>query len=186
MGFEVIEATQPIKIGDTWAGTFYFESQPPYTIPVESNRGGYDASGDTFPAAGGSGTAGAILAGDLFEITAPGTVGGTAVAIGDEILALVNTPGATAANWQVINKTAIDVTTDDWILTFKEGDEVIIVLSTDNGGLVVDNTNEIAYSIGSADSAQFTPRKIYGELRNESSKQTLFGINATITSSANE
>lgn len=66
---------------------------------VFSNRGGYDASVNLFPSTGGRGTAGDILLGDRYTITVPGTLGGTAVIAGQEIWALVNTPGQTAGNW---------------------------------------------------------------------------------------
>jgi hypothetical protein len=71
-------------------------------VGLLDDRGSYDASVNTFPAAGGSGTAGAILKGDLWYISVAGTLGGTAVAIGDSVRALVDTPAQTAANWSVL------------------------------------------------------------------------------------
>ncbi len=52
------------------------------------DRGSYDASVNTFPAAGGSGTAGAIMKGDIWYISVAGSLGGT--------------PGQTATNWSVL------------------------------------------------------------------------------------
>jgi len=66
-------------------------------------RGAYDASVNTFPAAGGSGTAGAILKGDMWIISVAGTLGGTAVQIGDSVIASVDTPAQTASNWNILN-----------------------------------------------------------------------------------
>lgn len=63
------------------------------------DRGNYDASSNLFPAAGGSGTAGAVLKGDLWTISVGGTLGGVAVTVGDVVRALVDTPGQTASNW---------------------------------------------------------------------------------------
>lgn len=66
-------------------------------------RGGYDASVNTFPASGGSGTAGAVLKGDMWIISVAGTLGGTAVQVGDSVIANVDTPAQTAGNWNVLN-----------------------------------------------------------------------------------
>jgi len=66
-------------------------------------RGGYNASVNTFPASGGSGTAGAVLKGDMWIISVAGTLGGTAVQVGDSLIASVDTPGQTAGNWNVLN-----------------------------------------------------------------------------------
>jgi len=66
-------------------------------------RGGYNASGNTYPTTGGSGTEGAILKGDLWIISVAGTLGGVAVQVGDAIVALVDTPGQTSTNWNSLN-----------------------------------------------------------------------------------
>jgi hypothetical protein len=66
-------------------------------------RGAYDASGGGYPTTGGSGTAGAILKGDMWVISVAGTLTGGAIQIGDSLIANVNTPGQTAANWNTLN-----------------------------------------------------------------------------------
>jgi hypothetical protein len=66
------------------------------------DRGNYDASGNTFPASGGSGAAGAIKQGDLWYISVAGTLGSVAVGVGDTVRALADTPGQTAGNWAVM------------------------------------------------------------------------------------
>jgi hypothetical protein len=66
-------------------------------------RGGYDASGNTYPVAGGSGTAGAVLKGDMWIISVDGTLGGEAVQVGDSIIANVDTPAQTASKWNHLN-----------------------------------------------------------------------------------
>src|ERR1035437_7948374 len=66
-------------------------------------RGGYDASVNTYPAAGGSGTAGAVMKGDMWVISVAGTLGGVAIQVGDSIIANVDTPGQTAGNWNTLN-----------------------------------------------------------------------------------
>lgn len=65
------------------------------------DRGNYDASGNVFPSSGGSGTAGAILKGDVWTISVAGTLGGTSVSPGDTVRALVDTPGSTSSNWAI-------------------------------------------------------------------------------------
>ena len=66
-------------------------------------RGGYDASPNTYPATGGSGTAGAVMKGDMWVISVAGTLGGNAIQIGDSIIANVDSPGQTAGNWNTLN-----------------------------------------------------------------------------------
>ncbi len=66
-------------------------------------RGAYNASVNTFPASGGSGTAGAIMKGDMWVVSNAGTLGGTAVQVGDSLIANVDTPGQTAGNWNILN-----------------------------------------------------------------------------------
>ncbi len=69
--------------------------------------GGWDASGGTYPATGGTGAAGAIAKGNLWYITVAGTLPtGQVVEIGDTILALIDNPGQTQGNW-LINQTNI-------------------------------------------------------------------------------
>lgn len=65
-------------------------------------RGAYDASGDTYPAAGtGSGAAGAIRAGDHYYLSVGGTLNGDEWNAGTMLWALVNTPGQTNSNWLI-------------------------------------------------------------------------------------
>lgn len=66
-------------------------------------RGGYDASTNLFPSTGGSGASGAVLKADVYIITVAGTLGGVAVVPGDEVIALIDTPGQTAANWSLLS-----------------------------------------------------------------------------------
>lgn len=70
-------------------------------VGLVDDRGNYNASGNTFPASGGSGTAGAVLKGDLWTVSVGGTLGGVAVTAGDLVRALVDAPGQTAGNWAV-------------------------------------------------------------------------------------
>lgn len=79
--------------------TFVAASVAAATVGLWDDRGDYDASGNVFPSSGGSGSAGTILKGDIWNISVAGTLGGKAVNIGDTIRALVDTPGSTSSNW---------------------------------------------------------------------------------------
>lgn len=68
-------------------------------VGMFDDRGNYDASGNVWPSSGGSGTAGAVLKGDVWRISVAGTLGGNAVDVGDSIRALTDAPGQTASNW---------------------------------------------------------------------------------------
>ncbi len=70
-------------------------------VGLVDDRGNYDASGNVFPSSGGSGTAGAVLKGDLWTISVAGTLGGHPVTAGDLVRALTNTPGQTDVNWAI-------------------------------------------------------------------------------------
>lgn len=66
------------------------------------DRGNYDASVNAYPSSGGSGSAGAILKGDVWTISVAGTLPtGITVSPGDTVRALIDTPSNTQANWAV-------------------------------------------------------------------------------------
>lgn len=71
-------------------------------VGLLDDRGSWDASGNTFPNAGGSGAGGAIKKGDLWFISVGGNLGGEVVTIGDSVRALTDNPGQIAANWNII------------------------------------------------------------------------------------
>jgi hypothetical protein len=94
-------AVTPLSLAesDVYAEKTYVDE---LVVGVLRDRGNYDASGNTFPASGGSGAAGAIKKGDLWYISVAGTLGSAAVAVGDTVRALADTPGQTAGNWAVM------------------------------------------------------------------------------------
>jgi len=69
-----------------------------------SDRGTYNASGNAYPTTGGSGLAGAIKTGDYWRVTVQGTVAPFTVAV--SLIALVDNPGSTDANWETITVVA--------------------------------------------------------------------------------
>lgn len=77
-----------------------------------NDRGNHSASGNLFPTTGGSGTGGSVLKNDSWTISVSGTLGGTAVVVGDTIRALTNAPGQIASNW-IINGTVSISTADE-------------------------------------------------------------------------
>jgi hypothetical protein len=74
-----------------------------HTTGLLDDRGNYDASVNTFPTTGGSGTAGAIMRGDWWHITVKGAVDGDSLRVGSSIAALIDAPGQTNANWNILN-----------------------------------------------------------------------------------
>jgi hypothetical protein len=116
-------------------------------VGLWDDRGNYDASGNAFPSSGGSGTSGAIRKGDIWTVSVIGTLGGVAVALGDTVRALVDTPGSTSANWALaehdlgytpvtntrqltINGTTFDLTTDR---SWSVGTVTSVGIATANG-----------------------------------------------------
>ena len=76
-------------------------------ITDTNSRGPWDASGSinavaSFPATGGSGVNGGIFLDDVWIISVPGFVGGTAVIADAKITALINDPGQVMGNWHVV------------------------------------------------------------------------------------
>lgn len=72
-------------------------------VGLWDDRGTFDASVAAYPSSGGSGTAGAILKGDIWTISVAGTLPtGQVVEIGDTVRALIDTPGNTQANWGIL------------------------------------------------------------------------------------
>lgn len=86
-------------------------------VSMWDDRGNYDASVNTFPTTGGSGSAGAVKKNDIWTISVAGTLGGTPVAVRQFIRALVDTPGQTATNWAIgLANTDIDDSITDGVI----------------------------------------------------------------------
>ena len=71
------------------------------TVGLLDDRGNYDASTNLFPSSGGSGSAGAVLKGDLWTVSVAGTLGGVAVTVGDVVRALTDSPAQISTNWAI-------------------------------------------------------------------------------------
>lgn len=112
-------------------------------------RGAYDASVNTFPAAGGSGTAGAILKGDVWVASVAGTLGGDAVQVGDFIFANVDAPGQTASKWDIIQgniKSTADVPDSPDARYVTDAD--LVVIGNTSGTNTGDQVVTKLYSLG--------------------------------------
>lgn len=71
-------------------------------VGLWDDRGNFDASVNAYPSSGGSGTAGAIMKGDIWTISVTGTLPtGLVVEVGDTVRALVDSPGNTQSNWAI-------------------------------------------------------------------------------------
>ncbi|MFN8238643.1 MAG: hypothetical protein U0T77_10785 [Chitinophagales bacterium] len=97
---------KPVSTAQSAANAVVLASAQSYAdslvIGLLDDRGNYDASGNLFPATGGSGASGAIKKGDIWTVSVAGTLGSKAVSSGDTVRALVDAPGQTSANWAVM------------------------------------------------------------------------------------
>jgi hypothetical protein len=68
-------------------------------VGLWDDRGNYSAATNVFPSAGGSGAGGAILKGDIWTISAVGTLGG--VAVREILRALSDAPVQVVGSWSI-------------------------------------------------------------------------------------
>jgi hypothetical protein len=96
---------KPVSAAQAAADTAVLNSAKSYTdalvVGLWDDRGNYSAAGNVFPAAGGSGLAGAVVKGDIWTVSIAGTLGGVPVAVRQTVRALVDAPGQTALNWAI-------------------------------------------------------------------------------------
>lgn len=93
-------------------------------IGLWDDRGSFNASGGAYPSSGGSGTAGAIMKGDIWTISVAGTLPtGQIVEPGDTVRALIDTPGNTQANWAILQNNI------GYVPVNKAGDTMIGILN---------------------------------------------------------
>ena len=97
------DANKPVSTAQASADTATLNSAKTYAdwlvVSLLDDRW---SSVNTFPASGWSGTAWAILKGDMWFISIAGTLWGVAVEVWDSLRALVDTPGQTTGNWSII------------------------------------------------------------------------------------
>lgn len=99
------DANKPVSTAQAAADAASLTSAKAYAdslvVGLWDDRGSYNASSNVFPSAGGSGSAGAVLKGDIWTISTGGTLGGTAVSPQQTVRALSDAPGQTAGNWAI-------------------------------------------------------------------------------------
>lgn len=106
-------------------------------------RGSYDASSNVFPSTGGSGAGGAIVAGNTWLVTVGGTLGGKIVYPNDQLLALVNNPAQSSANWFIANTDITSVngfTSGDIVITVANLGDTSISIPSNGQTLIWNNT----------------------------------------------
>lgn len=119
-------------------------------VGLWDDRGAFDASVNAYPSSGGSGTAGAILKGDIWTISVAGTLPtGQVVEPGDTVRALVNTPGNTQANWAIsqnnIGYTPLSSTLNSGQIFVGNGSNVAAAVSM-SGDISITNAGVTAYA----------------------------------------
>lgn len=98
-----------------------------------------------WPTTGGSGTAGAIMKGDIWFCSASGFMGTTAVVAGSSFRATVDSPGQTAGNWNVLSAGAISTSTPSLQQVTDVGattdNDIIVSKSNFTGSIEVTSTS---------------------------------------------
>ncbi|HVH92504.1 MAG TPA: tail fiber domain-containing protein [Candidatus Acidoferrum sp.] len=99
------DVDKPVSTAQAAADTTVLNSAKAYAeglvVGLYDDRGNYNASGNVFPSSGGSGPGGAIMKGDIWRISVAGNLGGTDVAVDQQIRALVDSPAQTSSNWGI-------------------------------------------------------------------------------------
>lgn len=100
------DVNKPVSTAQAAADAAVLASANAYSdglvVGLWDDRGNFNASVNAYPSSGGSGTAGAILKGDVWTVSVAGTLPtGQVVEIGDIVRAIVDTPGNTQANWSI-------------------------------------------------------------------------------------
>ena len=154
----VTDAASDVKYPSVKATKTYADSLVTGLLDDRGNFTPGETSPGAWPTTGGSGTAGAIMKGDIWFCSASGFMGTTAVVAGSSFRAVVDTPGQTAGNWNVLSAGAItsavpslsqvtaigNATTDDVEIQSNESLSRFLVNSTGGNGAA-----EIGYSSSS-------------------------------------
>jgi hypothetical protein len=124
------------------------------------DRGNFTPGGTSpgaWPTTGGSGTAGAIMKGDIWFCSASGFMGTTAVVAGASFRATVDTPGQTAGNWNVLSAGAISTSTPSLQQVTDVGattNDSIFVSGASGGVISTSSTSDFSSSALTAYTAQ--------------------------------
>jgi len=158
-------------------------------VGLLDDRGNYTpgvTSPGAYPSTGGSGTAGAILKGDLWFMSASGYLGTTAVVAGATVRALVNTPGQTDANWNILSAGSITAPQPyqvyTAILSWLSGGITATVLQNTTGATISWAVGGSGQAEGSASSSIFTINKTWIMPSSLQAGNQYFGLNGFRTS----
>lgn len=139
----VTDAASDVKYPSVKATKTYADSLVTGLLDDRGNFTPSLTSPGAWPTTGGSGTAGAIMKGDIWFCSASGFMGTTAVVAGASFRALVDTPGQTAANWNVLSAGAISTTTPSLSQVTAVGSSTsssITISSSGGNTIFMDNT----------------------------------------------
>ena len=101
-GLEIVNILDPTTAQSASTKNYVDVSIASAVIGLWDDRGNFSALGGAYPSTGGSGTAGAILKGDIWTISVAGTLPtGQVVNVGDTVRALIDTPANLQANWAI-------------------------------------------------------------------------------------
>ena len=100
------DVNKPVSTAQALADTAATNAAKSYAdglvLGLWDDRGSFNATVNTYPTTGGSGTAGAILKGDIWTISVVATSGVLlGYPVGTNVRAVIDTPGQTGANWAV-------------------------------------------------------------------------------------
>lgn len=136
-------------------------------VGLLDDRGNYNASGNVFPSSGGSGSAGAVLKGDLWTISVAGTLGGHAVTAGDVVRALVDSPGQTDGNWAIgennFGYVALNQALADGKIYIGNGSGIGSAV-TPSGDVTITNAGVTAIGASKVTNAMLAGSIVYGKL----------------------
>lgn len=100
------DVNKPVSTAQATADALVYTNAQEYANSILTNlwndRGAFNATVNTYPTTGGSGTAGAIMKGDIWTISVAATAGPLlGYIVGSTVRALITTPGQTGTNWAV-------------------------------------------------------------------------------------
>jgi hypothetical protein len=139
----VTDAASDVKYPSVKATKTYADSLVTGLLDDRGNFTPSVTSPGAWPTTGGSGTAGAIMKGDIWFCSASGFMGTTAVVAGASFRALVDSPGQTNTNWNVLSAGAISVTTPSLSQVTAVGSSTsssITISSSGGNTIFMDNT----------------------------------------------
>jgi hypothetical protein len=112
-------------------------------VGLWDDRGNFDASVNAYPSSGGSGTAGAIMKGDIWTISVAGTLPtAQVVEVGDTVRALTDTPGNTQANWSILQNNIASTTVGANLITLPNPSALKLIRTKADNTVEVIDPNE--------------------------------------------